>query len=763
MANRYLMWTLSTFVVALLLFTLISFRWILILSAIFLLALIPAAILKYSFKKLLFPCMVSFIVAAVFFSWSDLKMSEIQSELIDSETEITGEITDIGTNAAGNLVRYKVCLRSFGENSVSKYDRVYINLYCDADEVHLPGSVVEGKLSFFESPVDYGAGREDRILLSAIQEQDLLKFSEPQEGVVESLYGLRVRFQDHISFGNDKTQALLRSVCFGDTDSLDSALNVSLRRIGLTHVTSVSGLHLTFTVLLFNFLLIAVGLHYRVRYVLDIFIAIIFTILVGFPLSCVRACVMVVLMCLAMAFDLFDDGLTSLSVAAFLITVVNPFAIRDVGFLLSVTATAGIILMRLPIENFLFPKRVGSNTFVNWIYRKLTGAFSCSIAATVATLPIMVLVFGSISLIGPFANVLLIYPLEWVFMMGILMVLLGWIPGIGVALGWLCDVLYVIIEYLSGLLGRIPFASVSSFSLTGVVALVLFAGILAVAIYDFYVKKRRSMMLLFSLLLCFIGCFTLIYEFTHPASTVEVAFIDVGQGDCTVISRDHTAVIIDYGGSSQKRYNLIDYLKKKNIYNVELLAFTHLHSDHTNGLRSLLQNAYVDRVIYPELEFESDEQMELIYTENATSICDDLQLTVLDNVRINVMADAVRNEENMTGNERCVCYKISYGDTSVLVTGDLTGEAELLLSEDLGDTTLLKVSHHGSDTSSLYPFLKAADAEISVVSVGENSYGLPDDAVIERLKTISPEVYQTNLDGTLVFSTDGIKMERIRK
>ncbi len=762
MAGRYLMWTLTTFVAALFLFTFLSFRWIILLAAIAFLAMIPAAILKYPVKKLITPCLAAFLAAALFFSYSENRMLKLQSGLIDREIKVSGEVTDLGTNAAGDLIRYKVRLTAIGDEKVSALDRVYFNLYCRDDESYLPGSAVHGTVKFFESAVDYGLGREDRILLSGIQKTEPLQFSKSARTTLSALlYRFRIAMNEHLSFGKEETRGLLRSVCLGDTDTLDPALSVSLRRIGLTHVTAVSGLHLSFTVLLFNFLLISLGLHYRVRYLIDIFIAIVFTALVGFPFSCVRACIMVVLMCLAMALDLFEDSLTSLAVAAFLITIINPFAVRDVGFLLSISATAGIIVLRLPIENFLFPKKLGANPHVNWVYRKLTGPFACSIAATITTLPIVALVFGSVSLIGPFANVLLIYPLEWVFMMGILMVLLGWIPGVGIFLGWLCDLLYELIHFVSGLLGRIPFASVSGFSLPGIVALVLLLCILGVGIYDFLKKKRRTVVLLFFLLLSFLGTFGLIYEMSHPDSALEIAFIDVGQGDCTVISRDHTAVIVDYGGTSGKRYNLINYLKKKNIYTVELLAFTHLHSDHANGLSTLLKNVYVEEIIYPDLEFNSYGQMELLYTQNGTSFDENMQLTVLGDVTLRAIADAVRDQNKTTGNEQCVCYQISFGDTDVLVTGDLTGESELLLKDQMEDVTILKVAHHGSTTSSIYPFIKAISPEIAVISVGENVYGLPKDEVIERLKTVSNEIYQTIKDGTLVFRTDGTKMERI--
>lgn len=764
MSKRYLMWTLTTFVVTLFICTLLSLKLLSIAALIMILALIPIIFFRCTWKKLAIPCMVAFILSVSYYTWTDYRLNAIQKDLIDTETEIVGEIVDVGHNAAGDLFRYKVRVSAFKGEKASPYNPVYIQLYVDHDTMKIPGTFIEGTVTFFETPVEFGAGREERILLNAVCEAEEIVFIKPLKKTLSAwLYKFRTAMQENLSYGSDKTIGLLRSVCFGDKDTLDSDLNVSLRRCGLTHVTAVSGLHLSFTVLLFNLLMMSIGLHYRVRYILDIFICVLFTAMVGFPLSCIRACIMMVLMCIALSVNLFEDGLTSLSVAAFLIVAFNPYAIRDIGFLLSVAATAGIITLRLPIENFLFPKKIGSDFRVNWFYRKITGVFACSVAATLTTLPIIIIVFGSVSLIGPLANVLLIYPLQWIFMMGILMIMLGWIPLVGDVLGWLCDLLYVVIDEVVGALGRFPFASVSAFDLSGVMILLLFLGVLGVGVYHFFAKQKRSTLMLLTLLLCFTFTFQFIYGKVHPDDHVEIAFIDVGQGDCTVISRGHSAVVLDYGGTSQKRYNLIEYLKKKNIFNVELFAFTHLHHDHANGFNTLLNHAYINEILYPDIDGASPELMTAIRSENGIKITENIQKQVLGNVDVSIIADALLDDETKNGNECCVCYRVTIGETVVLITGDLTGEAELLMAEQIGDTTILKVAHHGSETSSLYPFIKAVSPEISVISVGKNPYGLPKNSVIERLETISSQVYQTGEEGTIIFRTDGKSLERIFK
>ena len=175
----------------------------------------------------------------------------------------------------------------------------------------------------------------------------------------------------------------------------------------------------------------------------------------------------------------------------------------------------------------------------------------------------------------------------------------------------------------------------------------------------------------------------------------------------------------------------------------------------------MINAAYVDRVIYPELKADSQEIYAMITTQNSYHVSDNSPITVLDDVVITPVVDAVFDSNLEKENERCVCYRVEYGAASVFVTGDIEAKAEMALLPYMEDCTLLKVAHHGSDSSSIYPTLKKLSPEIAVISVGENSYGLPDESVIERLETISTEVYNTQTDGTVLFRTDGTFMERI--
>ena len=529
MTKRYLMWTLGTFFLSTFLFTFISGSIYFYIAGAIALLFVPAILLRYPIKRTVVSCMIASLLALLLFTVSNRIISNIQEQLLQKSVYVTGEIAETDVNSAGTLSKYKVHLQSVDGEKLPFYRRFYIYLYSDA-KGHYPGEQVSGTVDFFETSIEFGYGREDRVYVSGVQNKDELNFSPAKDfSIYQTLHSFRQSVISKLKYGSTKTIGLLKALCFGDKDFIDYDLYVSLRRIGLSHVMAVSGLHLSFAVLLFGLVFLVTGVNYRIRYIIGIFISIFFTVAVGMPLSCLRACVMLCIFSVGMAFDWFSDSLTSLSLAAFLVVLFNPYAVRDIGFLLSLSATFGIITLQAPIENFLFPKKIGKNHRIIGIYRKFTGVFACSVAAMITTLPITLIIFRSVSLIGPFANVILIYPLELMFMLGILIVSFNWIPGAGTAMGFVCNILYAIVDEVAQFLGKLTFANVSNIDIVGIILMVLFLAVTGISLYLFIREKRRIFIPLFTHFLCFALLFNAIYVRLRPTDDLRIAFVDVGQ------------------------------------------------------------------------------------------------------------------------------------------------------------------------------------------------------------------------------------------
>ena len=251
-------------------------------------------------------------------------------------------------------------------------------------------------------------------------------------------------------------------------------------------------------------------------------------------------------------------------------------------------------------------------------------------------------------------------------------------------------------------------------------------------------------------------------NFFHTDNRLEVNFVDVGQGDCAVVfTPNKKCLIFDTGGVREKVFDigervLVPYLKHENIFEVEKIFLTHVHEDHSGGVGAVIKKFPVHEIItageskseYAAVFGIAEEKIKNLRAGHQG------EKFFIDGVTVEIIfAPNVG-----TGNEISNVYKISYGDITFLITGDLVKENESqMLAEKINvSSTVLKVGHHGSATSSSEEFLQAVSPKCSVICVGYgNNFGHPREEVLERLKNIHTKIFRTDKDGLIKFKTDG--------
>ena len=246
----------------------------------------------------------------------------------------------------------------------------------------------------------------------------------------------------------------------------------------------------------------------------------------------------------------------------------------------------------------------------------------------------------------------------------------------------------------------------------------------------------------------------------NAQTTLKAHFIDVGQGDAILLQYGSTNSLIDTG--TEKNYSkLKTYLKKINVKKITNLIITHPDSDHLGGADYVIKDYNVKKIYMTTYSSKSSEYKEMIsaikkYSVKRVNVKKDSKINI-GGIKANVLYTNTKAEDS---NDSSIVLKLKHGKKSFLFTGDISAKVEKQIASKYNvNVDVLKVSHHGSSSSSAVSFVKETSPQYSIVSVGaENNYGHPNANVVRRLDKYSKKVYRTDKNGTVVITSTGSKL-----
>lgn len=242
---------------------------------------------------------------------------------------------------------------------------------------------------------------------------------------------------------------------------------------------------------------------------------------------------------------------------------------------------------------------------------------------------------------------------------------------------------------------------------------------------------------------------------------LRVHYIDVGQGDSTFIQLPNDQTVLIDGGKRAKGQIVLDYLNELDIEKIDYLIATHPHEDHIGGLVQVIKDFEIGDIYLPDKQHTTIvfEDLLLAIKEKGYSIKKaelGKMLFEEEDLSMNIIAPDGISGNNL--NDYSVANQLIYGETVFLFTGDAEKKSEenMVKGPYSLKADVLKVGHHGGDTSSIDSFLKKVKPSYAVISVGGgNSYGHPHPKVMERLKESEAKIYRTDEDGTIIARSDG--------
>ncbi len=666
-----------------------------------------------------------------------------------AKTEIMAEVTSYPGDTDSGKYSFDVRIDYNGKNvNALVYSESVPESLSPGDTVHMHASLYELENTRYFAEKTY---RKSRYT-------DTVMFAESVVVMSENA-GLKMRyipvflakcFKDKVKeIYNERSASVVNSLIMGDKSGLAEDFHNNLSATGMSHAISVSGLHISF--ILGLFLYFSKNKYIKLAAQPLVFL---FVLMVGAPQSALRAFIMQMFVVMSAFGKRENDQLTALSFSAFLLCVLNPYCVTDSAFLLSFAATLGIIVLYPKLRESFECFTVHKKSYLRKLTVGMVSVAAVSVSATVFTAPLTAYLFGTVSVVGPLANIILNVFISAVFSLGFVNTLLGFaLPDVARVGAYIIDFLVGIIMSIVNALAVLP---VSELFTGEPVVLFTICFVCFVVVYAILVgrKKLRLPVSLISILVAVVCAFAVMdvekSQLPHGEG-IRFDVLDVGQGQCIVATSGDACAVIDCGGDAPADRIAISHLLSLGVPDIDALVLTHAHSDHANGAEYLMKSVGTKAVYMPATDRENATFIDIADSagkECNTVFVDEDTTIELEGMEIKLFTLPLGSDENENGIVVLVCD----GEYELLVTGDIATSNEKLVLERIPDCESYIVGHHGSKTSSSQALLNRALPELSVISVGEgNSYGHPSTQAMKRLQNIGSEIRRTDTEGTLTF------------
>ena len=596
------------------------------------------------------------------------------------------------------------------------------------------------------------------------------------------------------------TAGILTAITSGDKTLLDDNTKSLFQVSGLAHILAISGLHISF-VGLGLFRLLRKRLDFYPAAFISLTAAICYSIMTGSGVSSIRACIIIAVRLGATALGKRYDSLSSISLAAILLLLANPFYITNTAFQLSFSAVLSMALIEPELLTFLKGGFKPTGLMISIITSMASG-----ISVAAGTLPVIIETYHEVPLYSILLNVIVIGLISYIFAGALIGGLIGIIfPAVGRFILGLPVILTRITEYLCLLEAKLPLSRIITADKSGIYIGIYYfflaGSILALHIYNNHHTAddkalisagifshasgsmendrstvgngknsrhrfrflRKSLIIIASFL-----ALALTMISSGRSDTLRITFFDVDQGKCIlIISPSGTTYMIDAGSTTVDEvynYRIESGLKSLGVSRISYLFITHPDTDHISGALELLADTDspidVGMILIADFD-ENEKYQQLLYlaerrnipvTEIYTGV------SINDGILSLTCLQPEQNAQNLDVNDMSAVIYARFGSFSALFTGDISESEELkLISSWKPDSslTLLDVAHHGSKYSTCQEFLDAMQPGTAVISAGvDNTYGHPAQSVLDRLEASSVTIYNTQTSGEIDICAD---------
>ncbi len=597
---------------------------------------------------------------------------------------------------------------------------------------------------------------------------------------------------------SDIASGFLKTLLLGETNEIEKEIKEDFTKANISHILAISGMHISIIILVIKNIMQILKFDKRLEKIFLNLLIICYIFFIDYPISAIRVAITQVILLITFFTNRKSNFYNTISITLFIILLLNPYNIESTAMQLSFGGICGIYLFYKFIKKMFFYKFcIQKKNVKNQKLKQIIIDLLClNVSVQIFIFPIVWYKFNFISITSFIPSILIslfIFPILILGYLSFFEILIQKFISIGI-ISKINNFIILKMLNLVSILSKIPLLSIylkrpnEIFIVSYYVVLILCIKIiqkdkLAELLHIWRIKsgkvpikqyirvkfkknndfKRIALIVILNIVIIFQS----FVQDNFLKNGVEIYFLDVRQGDSTIIrTAKNKTIVIDGGEGENSGFDygknvLFPFLINKGAKKIDFLIFSHFDSDHCGGLIYLLENIKVDNILIGK-QFEKNENLEYIVNLANKKHVKIIELQAGN--KINIEKDssleilwpsvAEKISENSINNNSLVC-KFVYKNFSMLLTGDIESIAEEKLIEKYKNTNrlnanILKIAHHGSKTSSNQEILNEVNPKIALIGVGrKNKFGHPNQEVLERLKEKGIQIYRTDKNGEI--------------
>lgn len=622
--------------------------------------------------------------------------------------------------------------------SYDDYDKVYVkNKYnnfifntsdiklSSGDVIYIKGKIVNISKAHFKGGFNYYDYLRYQNIKGQIDIEEVV--------LIKHKFGLNI-FHEKVNnyikktFKKDNAQ-IIQALIIGEKHNLNDDLNNQIKKVGISHLFVISGLHIELINKALDKILSIIKIKDKIKHVIILLILFFYYILTSFLVSILRVIISFIFNKVLKKYFKELSPIDKLSFNACIVLLINPFNLFSYSFLLSYMIVFGILIISPKLKN-----KKGIKSF---LYNNILISFT----STLISLPIVIRISSDVNILSILFNLFFIPFVSYILLPCSFLVFV--IPKLEIVYGYIVKFFISITSYLA----KVDILTLSFSFIPMVLIIIFYILFFLIFINKIYGRYKKILVFVFIIYLFFL------FYLPYFNPTSEVSFIDLPSGDAVLIHEGYNKknILIDTGDLEAS--DLVSFLKSKGIKRIDAVIISHGDSDHIGGLRTLVYEFKINNIFLSYYDSVSKEEISK-YRLTKTNI---YYLKAGDEFYIDKMYFKVlwpSSNQLDVNNNSLVIYSVLF-NTRFLFTGDIEKEAEYKLIKEIGkiEVDVLKVAHHGSKTSSTEIFLNSVKFKYAVSMNGyKNTFGFPHSSVVERINSID-NVYMFNTleCGTITF------------